>query len=358
MRIGILSDTHIGLNRPPFHREISRNYARAIQVLKDCDMIIHAGDVFDRNEVRLGMMYELMKPLVDNEIGMFYILGNHDIMRTNTKREIDEFRELREISRYLLGELSDDNNVRVFTDGNVNIIGIDYDHRNVMDRIQRALDFRKSGYINILVTHQDLLIPETNMNPETALDPKYLVSLEGFDLIINGHIHRSQVMRDKTTLLIPGSTAITRYQKDELQGPKYVYIYDTYTRTLENIQIPDQRLGEIVSLNARGKSVDEIYAEIERVLENLRGKIVIIDLVLDSPVNVSKYSKETDGIKINIKILKDPDQTQETGDEIVVDIDTEMRRDWKYVYSYEELIEILDREEGIDKLIDIILKRK
>lgn len=359
MKIGILSDTHLGLNRAPFQSEAKNNYAKAIEMLKDCDIIIHAGDIFDRNEVRVNMMYHFLKPLVDNNKRMFYILGNHDIMRTNTEPEIDVFSELRDVKKYLVGELDESNRIRRYRDGNVNIIGIDYEYSNPMDKIQKALEYKEKGLVNILVIHQDLLEENIETSPETTLDPKYLSSLEGFDLIINGHIHNSKLIKERNPcILVPGSTSITRYHKDDLKSTKYVYIYDTDIRSIEKILIPNQRIGEIVTLDARGKSADQIYIELEHITKQRDNKIMLIDLLLDSPLNVSKYSDETNGVKINVKIIKASEEIEKVQDERLIDVDLEMKRDWKYIYTYEQLMDILDREQSIDELVDIVLKEE
>lgn len=340
MKIGIISDTHIGLARDSFRAEVIKNYRNAIQMLKDSDIIIHGGDIFDKNDVRVDVFSEFLEPISEMELRMFYILGNHDIMRTNLITDIDRFRSIKSVRDIFLGKLSDDG-IRYYQEENVVIYGIDYDEYDAHSKIEmlnRKLDRSK---INILVIHQDI-----KRNGFDGLDPDYLLRT-GFDIIVDGHIHSREFIQNK--LLIAGSTSITRFDRDDFARDKAVYIYDTETRTLKEIPIPNQTRGVSYYLDVVGEDISRIHQRIDDILNKHPNEFVKIDLKVDKPINISKYRDPR--VKIDIRTVAVKDNNVIDNMEIV-DIDKYMKSNWNYNYSYDEFLEIIqDPDSAVDKLI-------
>ena len=76
MKVGILSDTHLDHRR--FAEDAVEQMKDAVEKLSECDIIIHAGDMFDvpsPSYLSLKQAYEILSPLSDK---VFAISGNHE----------------------------------------------------------------------------------------------------------------------------------------------------------------------------------------------------------------------------------------------------------------------------------------
>lgn len=97
------------------------------------------------------------------------------------------------------------------------------------------------GHHNLLVLHQSIkefLPSKDDMTATIGLSDLP----EGFDLLVNGHLHWSTLTEwEGKRLLIPGSTVFTQMKRLESEKPKGWYIYDTQTKQLDFHPIPKQR---------------------------------------------------------------------------------------------------------------------
>ncbi len=347
MKIGILSDTHIGLTRDSFKDEIKRNYKKAIEILKDCDLIIHAGDIFDRNVVDVNMLTTFLEPIRAYNLKLFYILGNHDIMRSNLEPALDKYSKLKGEQNQFLSKL-DNERLRQYSNDIVNIVGIDYDDRLIKEKLELAKTRLDKSKYNILVIHQDLA---DFLQTEFAISSNYLLNL-GFQLVINGHIHKYSIKRN---LLIPGSTSITTFDKEDLTSIKYVHILDTNRQEIQSIPIPDQTSGYYFEMDEVGKTQEQIQEDISKLIDQYKNKFIKIVLKTDRPVSLGSI---VDNPYISLErsiITKDA----ESLDFKLIDIDVELKKDWKYDYSYEEFIKILDEDlEDTQQRIELLINLK
>lgn len=353
MKIGILSDTHIGLARDAFRDEVKKNYKKAIETLKDCDIVIHAGDIFDRNIIDATMLTTLLEPIKTYDLRIFYILGNHDIMRSNLEPSIDKYTRLKGEQKWFISG-QDNERIRIYQDEIVNIVGIDYDDRYPKERLELARTRLSKSKINILVIHQDLA---DILNDEYPVNSGYLLNL-GFDLVIDGHIHKYMVKTENgRTLLVPGATAITTFDKEDMSNQKYVHIFNTNSRELTPISIPDQTVGHYLEIDGVGKSQEEVHREIVDLTEKHKDEFIKIILKIDKPISLGNI---IDNPKISVERQMINKDTGEIKELRLMNIDEEIKKGWNYVYSYEDLIRIIDDPEleDVEKKVEALINIK
>ena len=277
MRIAILSDFHLGFGRGTEREGEAEELAkRAMEIAKDSDLIVVAGDIFDRaspDPDTLKEAYEVFSIPQDGEgarwvggkpvdrralqgVPVVAIHGTHEFTRKhiNPVKLLEKARFL----VYLHGE-----NV-VFEKGDrVNIFGIGGVPERYAGRFFR--EYAKPpvpGPYNMFVFHQSL--------KGFLYDPSATLSLEdlppGYDLYIDGHIHSGSLGEySGKRLLLTGSTVITQLKKNEIDGDKYVWFLDSETGEVEGKKIPQVRdffYREIAVYNERGPEIEEKIREV------------------------------------------------------------------------------------------------
>ena len=73
LRVGVISDTHNYVNQ------------KVIEALKDCDVVLHAGDIGDTN---------VIKSLAQCSANVFCIRGNNDVKEKWPENDLNELEEL------------------------------------------------------------------------------------------------------------------------------------------------------------------------------------------------------------------------------------------------------------------------
>jgi len=99
VRVLLLADTHLGFDLPTRPRvprrrrghDFMANYRRALApaFAGEVDLVIHAGDVFDRPRVPHTLVYEAFEPLrriADSGLPVFVVPGNHERSRIPAAR--------------------------------------------------------------------------------------------------------------------------------------------------------------------------------------------------------------------------------------------------------------------------------
>ncbi len=247
MKIGILSDLHLGYRQygsvdreEDFYQQFHKCCDKLNE--KNVDMVIIAGDIFDKPNPSPRSMHEYGKGI--KSLGAKIIVaikGNHTMLLRDNHYSVDEFFfDEKAIGNYFL--LDDDSisfeNVRV--DGityrpDSRIDGFLYEQQEIADE-DDPCDFR------ILVTHQAYQEHSGFFGVELSLND---LNTDPYDLIINGHIHSHQisVLSDDTIFLQPGSIERmnTAEALDEEKNGKGVWIYDTDNDTLTFCDIECER---------------------------------------------------------------------------------------------------------------------
>ena len=261
MKIGILSDLHLGNNkgRKLFFEKTFDALKEAFEKLKNCDLIICAGDVFESPKEPPYVLYKAKEIWTDIEF--LSVMGNHDTSYS-TQREKSAFDLF--VSLKLISKICEKRRW-VYEDKDVNIVGIGWVPEKVLkDTLFEMMNFakskRKDGKINILVLHQFLEDVE-----------KYLPN---FDLIILGHFHKTI---KKPGILVPGSITITSLSPIHLPHYPKVFIYDTEKNSLEEIPLETALKGEFYSfiVTNEGEAIDKISEKFKNLTPNHVVKIVL-----------------------------------------------------------------------------------
>ncbi|MBI2545278.1 MAG: DNA repair exonuclease [Candidatus Aenigmarchaeota archaeon] len=317
MKISILSDLHFGYSyTSELDNDSFDNANEAIEKSLDSDLIILGGDIFDIRAPKTPTwgkaMDILSKPLLKNNPGIklvetdkslkeisqrtlnhipvVSIHGNHERL---TKLDVNTVESLENAGLLIHLHL----NTIIFEKDGIKVAihaMSSVPERYAKEVLDRWNPQPISGCTNILLLHQsiDPYVYSPIEPPSLSLSnlPK------GFDIIINGHLHGHNMEKiDNTTLIMPGSTVITQFEKNEASSPKVI----------AQIEIGNETKIEFVSLETARKFIYE-NLEIENSATSFREQI-------ERKVNQILYSDEFKKkpvikIKLTAKELSVPDQ--------------------------------------------------
>lgn len=206
LRIGILSDTHLGARIPASF--IAESVERVLAL--DADVYLLVGDYL-HNDVRLiPSMAKLFEPLVQSGKPVLGVLGNHDwyadgpaigaALRSIGVRMIDNDWQIYDRDSRRLS--------RSASDGGLVFAGVgDLDEDDVS--FQRALGDAPSHLPRILLSHQPDVAEAVQLSR-----PEYRV-----DLMVSGHTHGGQVKLPLVGAPYVPSRFGAKYVEGIVQGP-------------------------------------------------------------------------------------------------------------------------------------------
>ncbi len=238
VRILLLADSHLGFDLPSQARVKRRrrghdflaNYHRALApaFAGEVDVVVHAGDVFDRSSVRESLAYQAFEPLrriAASGIPVLVVPGNHERSR------LPHLRFAQHPNLHIFGTAG---TIVIETRGaRVAFSGFPYERDNVRGRFTELLSAtRWSEYeaeARILCVHhcvEGATVGPVNYTFTTADDVICLRDVPtDFTAVLSGHIHRHQVLTTDlagwhlaTPVLYPGS--IERTALAEIGEPK------------------------------------------------------------------------------------------------------------------------------------------
>lgn len=250
MRIGIVSDTHIGYER--FEEDAYRQALEALSKAAEMsDAIIIPGDVFDRRAPHPKIIADAIKIFreveqkdklgakvlekkggdgkIYTQLPIIAISGTHERTTIGSENALSLLG--------LAGLLIDANEATVMLekDGEkVAVYGLGGTSEELVKQKLKELDPRPvKGAFNIFMFHQSIY----ELLPFNDNFLRYDDLPEGFDLYVDGHIHgRVESETHGKPFIIPGSTVLTQL-KDGEQEKKGFVIYDTLSNTHEFIAI-------------------------------------------------------------------------------------------------------------------------
>lgn len=265
MIIGVMTDLHLG------HRQygsIDREIDFYIQLHKcvselnkqNCDIVIIAGDIFDKANPSPQSMHQYYDNISDlNADVILATKGNHTMLLRDNHYSVDEFFSDDQIEGYyLLDDMSwtasghaissqYDMEFQKFKDEKICVDGITYRGNSQLDNFietQHSLAdmVSEEGTYRILVIHQAVsefcgFTGENLSINDFDLDP--------YDIVICGHIHSRllKVLDDGTIFLQPGSIERlnTAEARDEIENQKGVWTIDTETKAVNFHFVPQER---------------------------------------------------------------------------------------------------------------------
>lgn len=264
MRIAIFSDLHLGFKEGEEREEESfENAAQAFELAckQKVDAILMAGDIFD---IPLPTPETLLKGFEIFSIAQkqgqsqvkIKVIGNESetqkIFTGIPVITIHGTHEYRSLGHTNILELFDESNYLVYLKMKKAFIEKDgervciHGFSGVPEK--KSLDVLKlwnpvpvEKWCNILVMHQSIteFLPFSDEMVAT-------ISLsdlpKNFDLIVNGHLHWSNMQQlDDVTFLLTGSTVTTQMKKLEGEKPKGVFVFDSQKKSLDFFGLPKQR---------------------------------------------------------------------------------------------------------------------
>ncbi|MFH8080497.1 MAG: DNA repair exonuclease [Candidatus Aenigmatarchaeota archaeon] len=380
MKISIFSDLHLGFAlNTPLENDSFEQARQAMEQSLDSDLIIVCGDIFDnrfpkpdiltravqifsipstvKTETRL---FESIKKNVVKQhegIPVIALHGTHE----RVGREQYNAVQLLESAGLLYhlhknGLIFEKNGIKVAIQG---MSGVP--ERYASQILEEWSPQPKEGCYNILLLHQNIVpFIYSPAEPSTLT----IDSLpEGFDLIINGHIHSSRFEKigDKK-IILAGSTIVTQAKKEE-QAEKGIYKLLLPEEKVEFEPIKGQR--KFIYEEIEIKEERSIGEQIKEVIEKHRGnyqkkplfkiklkynRLLSVDKdmknIIDEYSNefIIKYSKELTGefLEKKVQILREARESKISIEELGIKILEENIRkvgfddkiDFLQLYSY------------------------
>jgi DNA repair exonuclease SbcCD nuclease subunit len=261
MLLGIFSDSHLGFGGDDRYEESFSRFSESIELFKSrgVDFILHAGDLFDEatpnQEVWLktfecfsknnNKYSDLAKTYLGEKrcvcvkgLPIIAIHGTHEFRGKDFANALDVLEESNCLVHLHAGHVElEKNGERVFVHG---LGGIPEKHAK--DALKKYNPKPISGGVNVLLLHQSF----TEYLPFAEDDMIATLSLsdlpDGFDLIIDGHLHWTQEQKiPNKRFLLTGSAIFTQMKKLESEHEKGVFLFDTKSKGLDFIPFKVQR---------------------------------------------------------------------------------------------------------------------
>jgi len=294
MIISIISDSHLGFSpNEKLEEDSYQNFEEAFTKALDSDLIILAGDLFDSRapktkawayalkilskatlqENRGIRLVEIDKPLKEaskktlEHLPVVAIHGNHEV---RAKGEINAIEALENAGLLIYLNM----NRAIFEkDGEkIAIFGLSHVPERFAKEVLDKWDPRPlEDCYNILLLHQNIDPFVYSPLEQPTLTLSNLP--QGFDLIVNGHVHISAMEKiNGTTLLIPGSTISTQFQPSEAQVPKGFFRVDTKSNKVEFVEVNARKFFYEILEISKEQNAREIIER--RIREKIFGNFV------------------------------------------------------------------------------------
>lgn len=261
MIVGIFSDTHLGFMGEDRFDEAFLRFNEAVSIFQKnkVDVVLHAGDLFDdatpTQEVWLktfnvfasnfGELKSFTKNTLSGKkqcfskgIPFVAIHGTHEHRGKDFANAIDVLEESNCLVHIHASNVEfNQNGERVVIHG---LGGVPEKHaKEVLEKYNpRPI----SGATNIIMFHQSFkeFLPFDDDDMIASLSLSDLP--QGFDLIVNGHLHWSGEQNvEGRRFLLTGSTIFTQMKKLEGEKEKGVFIFDTVSKNISFVPFQNQR---------------------------------------------------------------------------------------------------------------------
>ena len=242
MKIGIGTDFHLGMRQYGLEEREYDFYAQYNDMIdlfieQKVDVVIMGGDIFDQprpSPKALGVFTEGLQRLIDNNIAITNVIGNHTMIQSHNFVTADEyiFRNIRDMGTGVV-LLNYENGIQYTVDiDGVQIYGLpfhfEYELDEFIHKVNELNEYAKKDDVSILVLHQSFKEFCGFTGESLSI---YDIDVSNFDLIVCGHIHERKLFEldNGTVFLQPGSLerlSVAEARDEENYG-KGVYIIDT-----------------------------------------------------------------------------------------------------------------------------------
>lgn len=320
MKIGILSDFHFGYAYTSELEEDSFDNANeAITKALDSDLIIIAGDLFDRRvpktDVLANAIKILTKPLTVENTGIRLIKCDKELKKISERTlshlpvvAIHGTHERKGIGQNIVQALENagilihlDKNTIVFEKNGkrVAIHGMSgVPERYAKNNLEEWNPKPEEDCFNILLLHQS--IDPFIYSPLEPPSLKIENLPRGFDLIVDGHLHiAGQEKFGNTTMIFPGSTISTQLERNEAEAQKGFYKLELCQEVKINfIPLENNRKFFYEEIEIKGNIPfrDQVETKLRDILYKQDGKPPLIKIKIKG--------KETEILEQDLKELE------------------------------------------------------
>lgn len=234
IKIIFLADTHLGFDYPLRPKKEKRrrgidffnNFDEILAYAKDnqADLVIHGGDLFYRTLVPspiIDMVYERIFNFADSGIPTVIVPGNHE----SSRLPVSLFMQHPNIHYYIKPQTF-----------KFSFKGVDFDiagfpcirkdvNSKFPDIVKEIEPNLSTESVKVLCMHQSIEGAKVGPSDYIFRNSKDVIPIKdlptNYNLILSGHIHRSQILWtvNKTPIIYPGSIERTAFaEKDEEKG--------------------------------------------------------------------------------------------------------------------------------------------
>ncbi len=283
MKIGIFSDTHLGFGSDERYLEAFSRVKEAIEMFHELnvDFILHAGDLFDhavptqevwhksfecfnKNNGSFSTIkkFPFLKDSVEVKvqgIPIIAIHGTHEFRGRDFTNALDILEEANALCHIHIGHVElKKNNEKVYIHG---MSGVPEKHAKAL--LEKYNPKPIENFSNIILFHQSF--KEFLPFDDDAIASLSLNDLpNGFDLIINGHLHwKDEQKFDDKRFLLTGSTIFTQMKRLEAEREKGIFIFDTNSKNLDFFPFKEQRKLFYQKISFKNAKPEEVKIEVE-----------------------------------------------------------------------------------------------
>ncbi len=254
MRIAILGDFHLGYDR--FYEDSFNQAEKALKIAEEnADVLLIAGDIFDAKVPKPEVMGRSLEIFSKIRKSIFVIHGTHERRPQGFVNPIDLLIKAgKVISCHLKPTFFEKENEKIMIYG---MGGVPEEYSKIA--IEKLNPKPIENVFSIFMFHQNL--KEFMPQVEHGL---YIEDLpNGFDLYIDGHLHKNyEINKSNKELIIPGSTVLTQLRKEE--KVKGFYIYDTKMKMKRFVEIPTRKF---YYLEFESNSTDDLMIKRQKIIE-------------------------------------------------------------------------------------------
>jgi len=323
MKIALITDTHWGV------RNDNAAFLNNSKIFLDniffpyldkngIDTVIHLGDIVDRRKyininTAKRLREDFLLPLVNRNIKVYIIAGNHDTYYKNTN-EVNALKELID-DNYAGFTIYETGPKEVFFDG-LPILLIpwicDQNRKETLEIINETKCQIAMGHLEIQGFEMYRGSPVSHGDDSSLFDR--------FDMVMSGHFHHRS---SNGHIFYLGSHA--EFTWSDYDDPRGFHIFDTETRELTFIQNP-YKMFKKIWYDDSSKNLNEI---LEKVTDNLNNSIIKIivktknnpywfDLFVDRIEKLNPIDLQVVEDHLNLNLEEDTDIINEAEDTITI----------------------------------------
>ena len=301
MKIILSSDFHLSYRQYGLlerEKDFYKRYNKMIdEIIKEKpDLFIQLGDIFDEPKPKplaIKVFNDGIKKLIDNNIDIIGIIGNHTTLQIKDFYPIDCI--FNENIRFL------NNNFIVYDD--LFIGGVNYHTKlqknSIKEKIDNIYNEAKKYKTKILLLHQGL---KNDMEMGYEFDEDEL-ELNRFDYVFLGHIHKRILRKNDTTVYhYPGSInscSVTELIDEFKQGKGYS-IFDTENGEINYKNLTKER--DFIDLNINDDKLNKSFIDdfIKSLSEYENKPMVRINCITKHPNNVYGFINKLEDLTLHI----------------------------------------------------------